>query len=133
MKREDLLQSFFKSMDSMARIGVMHQKDEHRPKNLPPHAQMGLLFMISHQGPQSIKELSQRFGMTSSAATQLVNSLVKSGLLERKEDGADRRKIAVALTSNGKKKLEEAKAYRMKKISRMFESLTDSELEQLQK
>ena len=120
-------------MDAMARIGVMHHKHEHQPKDLPPHGQMGVLFVVSHQGPISIKDISQRFGMTSSAATQLVTSLVKAGLLARKEDDSDRRKVGIILTAQGKKILEKAKEHRMNKMSKMFATLSDTELEQLGK
>jgi DNA-binding MarR family transcriptional regulator len=120
-------------MDSMARIGLMHHKQGSEPKDLPTQAQIGVLFVLSHQGSQSIKDLSLRFGMTSSAATQLVDGLVKHGFLKRMEDRNDRRKMCVDLTSKGKKTLEKAKKQRIEKMAKMFEPLTDEELMQLQK
>ena len=120
-------------MDSMARMGVMGNKHTQSHKDMPPHAQMGVLFMVAINGPMSIKEISKRFGMTSSAATQLVNGLVKGGLLTREEDKDDRRKICVILTAKGKKIIEKAKEYRMKRMIEMFEPLSDTELGQLQK
>jgi DNA-binding MarR family transcriptional regulator len=131
MNRKELIQDFFKNMDSMARIGTMHRKHDHRPKHMPPHAQVGVLFVVSHRGPLSIKEISDIFGMTSSAATQLVNSLVKNKFLARAEDKVDRRKMLVTLTAQGKKIIASAKEYRLKKMTNMFESLTDTELSQL--
>ncbi len=133
MNRSQLIQNFFASMDSMARIGIQQGKAHERPKNLPPQAQMGALFMVSHRGPLTIKDLSQAFGMTSSAATQLVNGLVKGGYLGRKEDTVDRRKISLILTAKGKKAISIAKEHRMKKMIQMLEPLTDTELAQLLK
>jgi DNA-binding MarR family transcriptional regulator len=133
MQRKDLIQSFFKSMDAMARINMMQGKGISKPKHLPPHGQMGILFVVAHAGPQSIKDLSTRFSMTSSAATQLVNNLVKDGLLARTEDPADRRKSCVELTAKGKKIITEAKEHRLKKMMTLFEPLTDEELSQLLK
>lgn len=133
MSRKDLIQQFFKSMDSMARISAINHKHEPVPKDMPPHAQMGVLFIVAHRGPQTIKELSQRFSMTSSAATQLVNGLVKSTLLARTEDREDRRKVVVELTAKGKSIIERAKTYRMEKMVKLFEPLSDAELKQLMK
>ena len=132
MNRKELIQHFFKNMDSMARIGLMHNKHDLRPKNMPPHAQMGVLFVVMQSGPVTIKELSQHFGMTSSAATQLVNELVKGGYIARKEDAVDRRKICLMLTTKGKKIILQAKEYRMKKMTEMFAPLSDEELRQFE-
>jgi DNA-binding MarR family transcriptional regulator len=63
------------------------------------------MFMLVHVGPQSIKDMAVRFSMTPSAATQLVNGLVKDGYLVRTENIWDRRKVGVDLTVKGKKHL----------------------------
>ncbi len=133
MNRKALIQDFFKSINSMARIGIMQHKHDYQSKNLPSHSQMGVLFVVSHHGPITIKELSQFFGMTSSAATQLVNELVRNNYLARKEDSIDRRKIKLILTAKAKKSMADIKKYRIKKIIKMFEPLTDKELSQLLK
>jgi DNA-binding MarR family transcriptional regulator len=133
MNRNELIKQFSTSMGAMARIGAMHHKPDELPKGMPPHGQLGLLFMVSHKGAQTIKELSGCFGMTSSAATQLVNGLVTSGLLTRQEDKSDRRVSRVVLTAKGNKVLAQAKQYRMKKMTEMFAPLNEKELAQLLK
>jgi DNA-binding MarR family transcriptional regulator len=130
MNRSELIKKFFKSIDAMARIGGAKKHAAH-PKHFPPYSQMGVLFVVSHGTSVTIKDVSQRFAMTSSAATQMVNALVKNGFLARKEDTHDRRKICLLLTAKGKKVIEQAKKYRMKKMTEMFEPLTDSELNHL--
>src|SRR4051812_24348826 len=108
MERQKLIQKFFTSMDSMVRIGAMPRHGP-GPKHMPPHAQLGVLFVIAHRGTQTVKELAQQFGMTSSAATQLANGLVKGKLLARAIDTKDRRKSHLTLTAKGKKVLAEAR------------------------
>lgn len=133
MDRNELIQRFFTSMDSMTRIGAMSPRSGSLPKNMPSHAQLGVLFVIAHRGTQTTKELAQHFGMTSSAATQLVNGLVKSRILERKEDAKDRRKMHIALTKKGEGVLEQARAHRMQKMKESFTPLSDEEIAQLLK
>lgn len=133
MDRNELIQRFFTSMDSMTRIGAMSPRGGPMPKNMPSHAQLSVLFVVAHRGTQTTKDLAQHFGMTSSAVTQLVNGLVKDKLLERKEDKNDRRKMHIALTKKGNGVLERARAYRMQKMKESFTPLSDKEIEQLLK
>ncbi len=116
----------------MTRISFMQHKFE-QLKNMPTRAQIGVLFVVSHKEPITIKEISHIFHMTSSAGTQLVNELVKGKFLARKEDQSDGRKTSLILTEKGKKNLEKAKEYRIKRMIEMFKPLTDNELGQLLK
>jgi DNA-binding MarR family transcriptional regulator len=131
MDRHILIQGLLRNMDALGRA-AMGRHAEHAP-NTPTHAQIGVMFIISYQGPQSIKQLAARFGMTSSAATQLVNGLVKEGFCTRQEDSNDRRRICVTLTQKGKRTIEQAKKKRLEMIESFLQPLNDSELLQLQK
>ncbi len=133
MNRKALIQDFFNSTNSMARIGIMQHKHAKNAKNMLPHTQMSVLFAVSHGGPLTIKELSLLFGMTSSASTQLVNKLVKGNYLSRKDDAIDRRKTTLILTQKAKKMMDEAREHRIKKMIEMFQPLTDKELGELLK
>jgi DNA-binding MarR family transcriptional regulator len=97
----------------------------------PTRAQTGTLFFISHEGAQSIKQIAEKFQISASAATQLVDSMVKDRLLARKEDKQDRRKIFVDLTLKGKEKLKKARKIRLEKMKKLLQVLSDEELLQL--
>lgn len=71
--------------------------------------------------------------MSSSAATQIVDGLVREKVLMRQVDKKDRRKISISLTATGKKKLLQAKKLRAKAMAKYFDPLNDKELAQLQK
>ena len=133
MSREKLLQDFSTNFDALRRVGMMRHSQEAAHKHLPSHAQMGVLFTIAHRGAQTTKELSQLFGLTSSAVTQLVNGLVKDGLLERKGDARDGRKANIQLTKKGKNVLVKSKQLRIKRMQEVLAPLSDKELAQLVK
>ena len=99
-------------------------------KHMPTRAQIGLLSILSHEGPQSLKEIAGSLCMSSSAATQLVNGLVKEKTLTRTEDVKDRRKIRLQLTASGKRKLEQAKKIYLVSLTKLLEPLSDTELRQ---
>lgn len=133
MNRAKILAEFMENMMAMRK--AFFPKPPHAPAKdgLPTRAQFGILATIGHEGPQSIKELAGRFGMTSSAATQAVHGLVKAKLLTRKEDSKDRRRICAALTKEGAKRLEKAKQCHGEALERILSVLNDQELVQLQK
>lgn len=127
MSRSAIITEFFENMGAMRRMMLQKHGDA---KDLPTRAQMGIL-MILQENSMSIKDIAEKFCMTSSGVTQLVDSLVKENLLTRKEDADDRRKIGVSLTDEGKKKLALARTAHLASISKLLEPLTDTELSQL--
>ena len=132
MSRQQTIEALLQNMEAIGKA-MMNRKVETLQADMPTHAQLGVLLMVNYQGPHSIKSLAEKFRMTSSAATQLVNGLVKNGLLSRVEDEQDRRKIAVGMTQKGKRLLEATKKQREKNMLKIFEPLSDVELVQLEK
>jgi MarR family transcriptional regulator, organic hydroperoxide resistance regulator len=94
----------------------------------PTRAQMATLMVLSHVGPQTIKDLAERFGMSPSAVTQTVDGLVEERLLERREGEDDRRQVFVSLTAKGKTMAAEAKKEQFKSMTKLLEPLSDEEL-----
>jgi DNA-binding MarR family transcriptional regulator len=78
-------------------------------RNVPPALQdafrrgalgprhMPILFSLSRRPATSITELAERFGLAPATVSLLVNDLDRAGLVERREDDADRRRTLVAV------------------------------------
>ncbi len=130
MSKHVLVQKLFSNIDALGRAASA-QKFAPTAKGAPTHAQVGVLFVVYHHGPQSIKELAAKFGMTPSAATQLVNGLVKEGLLKRTDDVEDRRKTRVELTEKGKDRMVSIKKKRYEVLEQIFQPFSNQELVQL--
>jgi DNA-binding MarR family transcriptional regulator len=63
-----------------------------------PH-QLEIVEFLSARGPVTMGEITESFRVSSSAATQQVERLVRLGLVERVPDGEDRRFVRVRLTA----------------------------------
>lgn len=96
-----------------------------------PYAQWIVLYTIYHNEGIGIKELSHTLGTSSSAATQLVNNLVKKGTLVCERNLEDRRALKIRLARNTKELIEDARIKAFEKIYTFFDGLTDAELQQL--
>ena len=129
LDRQKILTEIFENISSLGR-SMLSRGPHALPDGMPTRAQMGVMFLIS-QNSQTIKQIAEKFQITPSAATQLVDNLVEDDLLIRKEDEDDRRKINVELTAKGKDRLKQAKKLRFEKIEKMFEPLSNQELMQL--
>jgi DNA-binding MarR family transcriptional regulator len=69
--------------------------------------QFGLLMRLYHHGGCGVGGIGRQFGVTSAAASQLVERLAQAGYVRRAEDDADRRVHQIALTDAGRKLVAE--------------------------
>lgn len=129
MNRADLISAIAEEMGTMRRLSASLHKNCPLPEGSPTPAQLGILFTLFHQGPQTLKELSGQLFMTPSAATQLTDGLVRDELVTREANTDDRRKIRLSITNRGRDKLLLAKKSHIESFMKLFEVLTDQELE----
>lgn len=92
------------------------------------HSQWIVLKLIKKNKTISIKELAGLLGTTSSATTQIVNSLVNKELLFRKRNPDDRRVLKVALTEKSSAQFDSMKSKSFSTLSSLFDVLDDDEL-----
>ncbi len=86
-------------------------------------SQAGALFRLhGHGRAHGVSDIGDHLGVTSAAASQLLDRLVQQGLILRSEDPEDRRAKRVSLTEKGQSIIENA----MKGRQRWFESLAET-------
>jgi DNA-binding MarR family transcriptional regulator len=95
-------------------------------------AQLNAMFRIHHKGACGISNLGEEMGVTSAAASQLLEKLVQQGLATRAEDPQDRRNKVVALTEAGQRIVQESMAARQSWLANLAEQLSPTEQEQAQ-
>ena len=93
------------------------------------HTQMFILNYIKGNEDINIKKLASTMGITSSAATQQVNNLVRKGYLFREEDNSDRRLVKIRLSEKMERKIEKVQSMFLEQIYTFFDKITDDELE----
>jgi len=80
--------------------------------------------------PAHACELADTLGLDKSTVSRQLTSLVARGLVERTADPADRRAQLVSLTSEGRERLEAARASRRADLGRILDHWTPTELDQ---
>ena len=101
-----------------------------RDAGLSPQ-QLGLLTVLHHSGGQGVSILGEELGVSSAAASQMIERLVQQGLLERCEDPSDRRVRQVQLTPKGTELVEKGMQARREWIEKLRRALTTEEQEKI--
>lgn len=124
-KVKELMDSFQALKRSMAFRPVELAK---MPRVTP--SQWGVLMMIEGQGGSTVKDVAEGLGITSSAATQLVDGLVANGYVIREEHTEDRRRVTLTLSKKTKNQVEKMKKQFSQQFLTLFEVLNDEEFDQ---
>jgi MarR family transcriptional regulator, organic hydroperoxide resistance regulator len=91
----------------------------------------GILIQLRYRGNCGISDISERFDISTPAASQLVDKLVQSGLIERTEDPADRRAKKIALTSKGRTIIEKGMSERYRWMDQLVTGLSAKDREKV--
>jgi DNA-binding MarR family transcriptional regulator len=120
---EEIMESFHTIKNKMqAKVAQYEEKD------CVTHSQLFVLAIIERRHNIGIKELSQKFHISPSAITQLVDGLVDKGYVIRKADSKDRRASQLELSARGLKHITVLKNKHMKMVSVLFGKLSNEEL-----
>jgi len=98
------------------------------PFRLTP-AQYMVLSLASNHGQLSTAELARRFQIAPQSMNQTVASLLRKGVISRRESPAHRRILHIELTPQGRKLLRQCDAVIDRVERRAFKSLELEELE----
>ncbi|HSG42048.1 MAG TPA: MarR family transcriptional regulator [Anaerolineales bacterium] len=89
--------------------------------------QFSTLMQLFHKGASGMSELSEAFGITPAAASQLVDKLVQNGFIAREEDPNDRRAKLLNLTDKGRELVQQGIEERYRWMDRLSGRLTEEE------
>jgi DNA-binding MarR family transcriptional regulator len=90
---------------------------------------LGALFHTHRFGSCGVTEIGEHLGVSSAAASQMLDRLVQQDLVLRSEDPDDRRAKRIVLTAKGQRILEKALQARQSWLNDVTQTLSDSEKE----
>ncbi len=90
-------------------------------------SQLGALLHLHHAGSSGITDIGDHLGVTSAAASQMLDRLVRQGLILRLEDPSDRRVKQVVLTDKGLQVIHETARARQRWLIDLAMTMSDPE------
>jgi DNA-binding MarR family transcriptional regulator len=94
-------------------------------------SQCGALIHLHHMGSAGVTDLGDHIGVSSAAASQMLERLVQQDLILRSEDPGDRRVKQIALTDKGHRIMEESICARVSWLDDVFDLLSPGERKQI--
>ena len=88
--------------------------------------QFRVLVVIASRGSVNLGEVAEGLGVHPSNATRTVDKLVVAGLVQRSDDPADRRYLALNLTSRGHDVVERVMNHRRSSIAVVMDNMAPS-------
>jgi DNA-binding MarR family transcriptional regulator len=96
------------AQEFMGIMGQMRKHNMHKPINDSMHGEIFVLLYISQHEDNAIpSEISNEVGISTARVAATLNSLEKKGMITRKIDVNDRRRILVEMTPSGKELIED--------------------------
>jgi DNA-binding MarR family transcriptional regulator len=109
---------------------LARQLRQNSPGGLTP-SQWSALAMVDAHGPLRIGDLAEREGVSAPTATRVVASLEEVGLLSRATDPADRRTSYIALTDEGRAKLESTRRSQSTELVQRLSAMPQQDVRRL--
>lgn len=100
-------------------------------ENLSP-SQVNALMRLYH-GASDISKIGEFTGVTNAAASQMIERLVQTRLVERRENPDDRRVRSLTLTEKGNRLIERSFAARQRWMSELTNHLSSQQLDDIGK
>lgn len=91
-------------------------------------SQIGALMEVFHKEQCPVTEIGKDLGITTPAASQLVDRLVNMELMERKEDPEDRRAKIVTLSKDGRTLIRQGMSARVDWMEDLSEVLSEAQI-----
>src|SRR5579871_3326485 len=104
---------------------VMFDEPPHPELDSLPLAQLRLLWTVFFGANATMKDFSERLGVSQSTVTQLADRLVRRGLIERRPDPADRRVVRLHVSESGAQILEAADGRQRDTFAVLWRLLSD--------
>ena len=93
--------------------------------------QFSILMQLYHKGACGMSRISEGYDISPAGASQLVDKLVQSGLIQRLEDPNDRRAKLLSLTDKGREFVQQGIEERYRWVDDLAEKLTADERAQV--
>ena len=96
-------------------------------------SQLQILSLINESGETevSMSEMARELAVTTPSVTGLVDQLIRRGLVSRRHDDKDRRRVLVSLTDAGRKALDDVWEAIVDLVARLLEGISEEDRESL--
>ncbi|MCG0067063.1 MarR family winged helix-turn-helix transcriptional regulator [Streptomyces tricolor] len=119
----DALPALHRALDRLVARDYAHPK--------PPEGRLNLLRHVAEHPGATVREAAEALLMKPNNVSALVSQLTEEGLLERRQDSADKRVARLYPTAVARRRLGEVRALQVSHLTEALLSLTEGEMDAL--
>jgi DNA-binding MarR family transcriptional regulator len=93
--------------------------------------QLRVLTMISTRGPMNLVSVATGLSVSAPNASRICDRLLKAGMIDRRDDPADRRNITLTLSADGRALIERVNTHRRNEIKRILRAMAGDDRDNL--
>lgn len=93
--------------------------------------QLRVMVMLSTRGAMNLAAVADGLQVSASNASRICDRLLRTGMVDRREDPTDRRNVTLTLTSDGAGLVERVVAHRRNAIRRVLRQMPPEQRDQL--
>ena len=126
MSDEEPVESALRAADVLMHVAARSVMEV---EHIVSSTQLRVLVFIATRGPQNPGDVALELGVHASNATRTSEKLVRAGLIERREDPADRRYVKLTLTPEGERLVDQVIAHRRNALAEVFAAMDPADRE----
>ncbi|MDB5238614.1 MAG: DNA-binding transcriptional regulator, MarR family [Candidatus Kaiserbacteria bacterium] len=127
MFKSDQIAEIFRGMMALKRALMFKMPDDSAPTITPSQ---WLAVSTIGDGAHTVKAVANELKISSSAATQLIDGLVKCGYVLRSPGKDDKRETELTLSKDSVAGIREVKRQKMERFEKVFSVLSEKELDE---
>ena len=130
MSNQQYIEQLFGTMGQLRKLFEKHVQELHEDKT-STFMQFSALKFLKMNENNTVGDIAAYLRLSKSSATQLIERLAKSGLVDRIDDKEDRRIVHVVITQTGIEKLIEMKKRFIGKMAELLKEVPEADLKEL--
>ncbi len=130
MNNTNLTEQLFSTLTQLKRL-VSQQVYESHEEKVATMLQFSALNFLKDKSEVNVGDLAKFLQLSKSSATQLIERLVKMGLVKRINDRQDRRIIRLTITSKGEDEFIVLKTKLKEKMNRFLSKIPEKDIKEL--
>ena len=130
MTQSSHIEELFSTMIQLGKL-MSQNTQETREQKMATMLQFSALHFLSENPEVAMSELGEKLKLSKSSATQLIERLVKAGLVKREEDREDRRIMRLTITNKGKRQGEILKEKIITRMGKIFSKIPENDIKEL--
>lgn len=116
------------AVEMLQKTGVMMKMNVPKQMNMLLHGEMFILHYLSHKGTEVLpSELSTAMEASTARVAMALKSMEGKGLIERRADSSDRRKVKVSITEYGSRLIKDQHEDMARKMEKILSELGEKD------